>query len=96
MTIGVIDEVRKLGIGTKLLSRMYEHVQRYYTSVLAVYLHVIIYNSSALSFYDKNDFKRICVLKEWYEINGKQYDGILLYRPIENQLTQEQSQYKQY
>ena len=63
MTIGVIDEVRKLGIGTRLLSSITEHVERYHSSVEAIYLHVIIYNHSALKFYDKNGFKRVGILK---------------------------------
>ena len=63
MTIGVIDEVRKLGIGTRLLESITEHLERFHSNVEAIYLHVIIYNNTALKFYEKNGFKRAGVLK---------------------------------
>jgi ribosomal protein S18 acetylase RimI-like enzyme len=85
MTIGVIDEVRKLGIGSNLLQAMADCVILQERAIEALYLHVVIYNSQALAFYAKNDFKRIGQLKNWYEIQGKNYDAVLLYKPIRRQ-----------
>ena len=72
MTIGVIDEVRKLGIGTNLLHAMTESVVFFQErAVEALYLHVVSYNHQALAFYAKNEFNRIADLKDWYNIQGK-------------------------
>ena len=82
MTIGVIDEARKLGIGSRLLQAMADCMMLQEPAVEALYLHVVIYNLQALAFYDKNDFKRIGELRDWYEIHGRNYDAVLLYKPI--------------
>ena len=82
MTIGVVDEVRKLGIGTKLLQQIEGLMEAKFPGVEAMYLHVVSYNTAALKFYKRNDFIKVCVLEEFYEIHGKPYDGVILYKKL--------------
>jgi ribosomal protein S18 acetylase RimI-like enzyme len=50
-----------------------------------IYLHVAVYNDSALRFYGKNGFVKLKELKEWYSIFEKPYDAILLFKKIERE-----------
>lgn len=43
---------------------------------------MVSYNHQALAFYAKNSFNKIADLKDWYNIQGKDYDAVLLYKPI--------------
>jgi ribosomal protein S18 acetylase RimI-like enzyme len=54
MTIGVIDECRRLGLGTMLLEKTIEILQQNWTICEVIYLHVIDYNESAIRFYERN------------------------------------------
>lgn len=85
MTIGVLDECRKLGIGSFLLEntikKILEH-KEWQNQVQFIYLHVAIYNESAIKFYLKNGFCKHKTLKEWYQIFEKPYDAVLLFRKI--------------
>ncbi len=88
MTIGVIDECRKLGIGTYLLKATMNAVlinPSWEQSCKIIYLHVASYNRAAIRFYDRNGFQTASELKDWYDIFGKSYDAFLLYRVIERQ-----------
>ena len=82
MTIGVIDECRSLGLGTAMLEHTIEIVERTCKQCVAIWLHVIDYNESAIKFYLKNKFVRFRRLKDHYYIKKKDYDAIALYRPI--------------
>lgn len=83
ITIGVIKEVRKLGIGTNLLHVLTEPVVSFQERAIeALYLLVVSYNHQALALYAKNEFNRIEDLKDWYNIHGKKYCAVLLYKPI--------------
>lgn len=85
MTIGVIDECRKLGIGSYLLKATMNAVllhDHWKESCKIIYLHVAAYNQIALKFYDRNGFRKCKTLKEWYEIFEKPYDAILLYKQM--------------
>lgn len=87
MTIGVLDECRKLGIGSFLLQstlRALSSHPEWQTQVKFIYLHVADYNDSAIRFYDKNGFDKLKVLKEWYTIFEKPYDAILLFKKFES------------
>ena len=57
MTIGVIDECRSLGLGSKLLDATYEIIKERWPQCRILYLHVVDYNNVALKFYNKNGFK---------------------------------------
>lgn len=88
MTIGVIDECRKLGIGTYLLKATMNAVLKhphFKENCKVVYLHVVSYNSTAIKFYERNGFQTASDLKDWYKIFGKTYDALLMYRLIEPQ-----------
>lgn len=56
MTLGVVDECRRMGLATKLLELTISYIQ--YTQPLCklIYLHVITYNEAAIRFYERNDF----------------------------------------
>ena len=58
MTLGVIDECRKLGLGTLLIEETFQIVRTKYPMVQFLYLHVVDYNEAAIRFYkEKNGFK---------------------------------------
>ena len=82
MTIGVIDECRKLGLGTKMLEYTIEMVDKEYANCYAIYLHVIDYNKSAIRFYNKNGFSKLKILRDHYEIQQRLYNAVVFYRPI--------------
>jgi ribosomal protein S18 acetylase RimI-like enzyme len=56
MTIGVIDECRRLGLGSILVDKTIEMLQQNWTICEVIYLHVIDYNESAIRFYERNHF----------------------------------------
>ena len=85
MTIGVIDECRKLGIGTYLLKATMNAVllnTNFKETCKIIYLHVAAYNEIALRFYERNGFLKCKTLIEWYEIFDKPYDAIILYKAL--------------
>ena len=84
MTLGVIDECRKLGIGTMLLEETYRQVRYFYPECNLIYLHVVDYNKSAIKFYiNKNNFIEMGREENHYEIFNKEYDALILYREID-------------
>ena len=82
MTIGVIDECRRLGIGTKMLEHTINLVEREFDECILIYLHVISYNKSAIRFYLDNGFHKYELLKKHYCIDDVEYDAECLCRPI--------------
>eukprot|EP01017_Pseudomicrothorax_dubius_P046930 TRINITY_DN8346_c0_g1_i3.p1 TRINITY_DN8346_c0_g1~~TRINITY_DN8346_c0_g1_i3.p1 ORF type:complete len:251 (+),score=23.26 TRINITY_DN8346_c0_g1_i3:28-780(+) len=76
MTLGVVKEFRKKGIATLLLRRLQEEVSCK-PNVRYIYLHVISYNTSAQAFYEKNNFLRLKMKKNHYNIDEKRYDAII-------------------
>ena len=80
----MIDECRKLGLGTMLLHQKYKAVQKNYPQCEIVYLHVVDYNTSAIKFYtEKNYFIKSKTDHDYYEIFDKEYDAITLYIVLE-------------
>ena len=55
LTIGVINEARKLGIGKKLIMNMV-YLYRNQPNVIAISLDVIDYNTAAIRFYKRLGF----------------------------------------
>jgi len=51
MTIGVVDECRRLGLGTQLLNKAIQVLKKYWSACEILYLHVVDYNESAIRFY---------------------------------------------
>ena len=74
MTIGVLDEFRKLHIGSNLIKYIIDTAMSEYLCV-GVYLDVIVYNQSAINFYEKNGFKKVSNIKNYYDIKGVPYDS---------------------
>ena len=86
MTLGVIDEFRKHGIGTVLLYETYEHVIHNYSYCNIVYLHVVCYNHSGINFYTQKNGFVICKKEiNHYVIFDKEFDALLLYIVLDRQ-----------
>lgn len=75
MTFGVVDELRRLGIGSKLLKQCIETGREKIPNCKGVSLHVIEYNKSAIAFYKKQGYTQIGCNKEYYSIKGKRHAG---------------------
>lgn len=76
LTLGVIKPYRKLGIASSLLSKVLEYASSI-PVCRAVYLHVISYNLTAIQFYEKNSFRCLQKLQNFYYITGCHYDAYL-------------------
>jgi ribosomal protein S18 acetylase RimI-like enzyme len=76
MTIGVVDECRRMKLGTKLLNKAIEY---YFNrkNCLGLYLHVVHYNQTAINFYRRNNFIECSTLKNYYKIKEEVYDSIV-------------------
>ena len=73
MTIGVVDECRRMKLGSILLNKMTTlFLQR--KDCLCLYLHVVKYNNTAIRFYQNNNFKNVTTLKNYYKIRNDTYD----------------------
>ena len=81
MTIGVLDEFRKMNIGSNLLKYIYNKAVEI-DGCIGVYLHVIYYNEAATKFYQKNKFKKVNKIDNYYFFNGKYYDSYVFFRII--------------
>ena len=74
MTIGVLDEYRKLHIGSNLVKIIFEQALLD-NLCIGVYLDVVCYNKTAMIFYEKNGFKKVSKIKNYYDIKGNFYDS---------------------
>ncbi len=81
MNIGVLDEYRKMNIGSNILTQILNIALKDDICV-GIYLDVINYNKSAIKFYEKNNYKKVNEIKEYYEINGKKHDAHVYLRVI--------------
>ena len=70
MTIGVLDGCRQMSIGSNMLNNIFNIALRDDICV-GIYLDVIYYNKSAIKFYEKNNFKKVKEIKDYYDLNGK-------------------------
>lgn len=83
MTIGVIDECRKLGLGSLLINLTFEILRDKYPLVQFLYLHVVDYNEAAIRFYiNKNGFINFKREKDHYIILDEEHDAITLYKEV--------------
>ena len=73
MTIGVLDEYRKMKIGTNLLNKIID-VALTDNLCVGVYLDVVYYNHIAIKFYQNNNFKKVSTIRNYYNLNGGKYD----------------------
>lgn len=76
-TFGVIDEYRRLGIGTKLMEKYINEMKN--RNCVALYLHVIEHNNSAIKFYEKMKWSHAGVKKNYYYYDNSFYDGVIFY-----------------
>ena len=81
MTIGVLDGCRKMNIGSNILNNIFNIALKDDICV-GIYLDVVYYNKSAIKFYEKNHFKKVKEIKNYYNLNGKYYDANVYLRII--------------
>ena len=75
MTIGVLDEYRRMNIGTKLLNKII-NIALTDNLCVGVCLDVVYYNQIAINFYKKNNFKKVSTIKNYYtNLKGGSYDS---------------------
>eukprot|EP01016_Furgasonia_blochmanni_P032080 TRINITY_DN33113_c0_g1_i1.p1 TRINITY_DN33113_c0_g1~~TRINITY_DN33113_c0_g1_i1.p1 ORF type:complete len:205 (-),score=32.28 TRINITY_DN33113_c0_g1_i1:60-614(-) len=79
LTLGVVNEVRKLGIGSILIRKIVEEGRANYVGrkLRYVYLHVVDYNKTARSFYERNGFYLVGRKREHYTIFDNSYDALV-------------------
>lgn len=79
--IGVIDEYRRLGVGTRLLEMFIEEVRR--RDGVAIYLSTFAYNNSAIKFFENNQWHFYDNQNDFYRLNDKTYDAKIYYYIID-------------
>ena len=72
VSIGVIDECRKMHIGTNLINDIFNY-SIYFPLCVGVYLHVISDNTIGKKFYEKIGMNNSGYLPNFYDIDGKKY-----------------------
>ena len=92
MSLGVIDECRKMGIGTNMLRSIFNYAI-YSDICVGVYLNVISSNSSGKKFYEKNGFVMVNNLKDFYDIEGKKYESDVYIKIFTRKEKDSRSQY---
>ena len=80
LTLGLIEEYRRSGLGTRLLNQCTEYCLTSVRSCGAIYLHVIDYNTEAIKFYEKNQYHLCRVMHDYYHIEQARYDAYLYVR----------------
>ena len=78
MTIGIIDECRNTGLGSRLLNEVITFLKEKRKKCKAIYLHVIEYNTVAIRFYLKNEFMECNNIRNYYFINQTYFHGKVL------------------
>ena len=79
MTIGVIDEYRKMNIGSNIVNEII-NIGLTDNLCVGVYLDVVNYNQSAIKFYKKNNFEKVSTIKNYYNLDGTKYDSNVFLR----------------
>ncbi|KAL0992557.1 hypothetical protein UPYG_G00094910 [Umbra pygmaea] len=76
LSLGVVKEFRKHGIGSLLLDSLKEHISTTAQDhCKAIYLHVLTTNTTAITFYHNRDFRQHHYLPYYYSIRGVLKDG---------------------
>ncbi|KAK9393024.1 N-alpha-acetyltransferase 60 [Crotalus adamanteus] len=76
LSLGVVKEFRKHGIGSLLLESLKDHISTTAQDhCKAIYLHVLTTNNTAIHFYENRDFKQHHYLPYYYSIRGVLKDG---------------------
>ena len=79
MTIGVLDEFRKMKIGSHIVDKII-NIGLNDKLCVGVFLDVIYYNNSAIRFYKKNEFKKVMTNRNYYNLKGNKYDAYVFLR----------------
>ena len=79
MTIGVLDEFRKMKIGSKMMEKII-NIGLSDKLCVGIFLDVIYYNNSAIKFYKKNEFKKVMTNRNYYNLKGNKYDAYVFLR----------------
>ncbi|TDH03398.1 hypothetical protein EPR50_G00162600 [Perca flavescens] len=76
LSLGVVKDFRKHGIGSLLLDSLKEHISTTAQDhCKAIYLHVLTTNNTAIHFYENRDFSQHHYLPYYYSIRGVLKDG---------------------
>jgi ribosomal protein S18 acetylase RimI-like enzyme len=78
-SLGILDECRRLKLGSILLDKIIND-HRNDIDCLGIFLHVVIYNSIAINFYSKFNFKETNYLYNYYKIDDNSYDSLVMTR----------------
>ena len=65
-----------------MLDYTIDFLEKKYNNCVAIWLHVVSYNESAIRFYLKNHFVKFRKMKKFYYIDEREYDCLQLYRGI--------------
>ncbi len=79
MNIGVLDEFRKMKIGSKMMEKII-NIGLSDKLCVGIFLDVIYYNNSAIKFYKKNEFKKVMTNRNYYNLKGNKYDAYVFLR----------------
>lgn len=74
-TLGVIEDLRGLGIGRELMTRCRDFCVSSPSHPLYISLHVAAYNTEAIAFYERVGYTQAEHLRNHYHINGRNYDA---------------------
>ena len=72
LSLGVIDECRKMNIGTNMIKAILNYTI-YCDTCIGIYLNVISSNSAAKKLYEKNGLVSVNYIKDYYPIEDKVY-----------------------
>ena len=79
--LGVIDEYRRLGVGTRLMEMFIEEVKK--KEGVCIYLSTLSYNISAIKFFENNQWYFYENKDQYYKINDKAINAIIYYYIID-------------
>ena len=60
----------------------YDNIALKIDRCIAIYLHVISYNETAIKFYKKNKYKNVAKIDNYYNFDDKNYDAFVFMRII--------------
>eukprot|EP01022_Parablepharisma_sp_SALTPOND_P027970 TRINITY_DN6880_c0_g1_i1.p1 TRINITY_DN6880_c0_g1~~TRINITY_DN6880_c0_g1_i1.p1 ORF type:complete len:273 (+),score=13.87 TRINITY_DN6880_c0_g1_i1:64-819(+) len=81
-TIGVIDEARRLGIATELMQQVVKIAKREKINMFGFTLQVVEFNKPAINCYEKNGFKFLFTVPQYYRIRRVDYNARYYIKPI--------------
>ena len=82
LTLGVIDELRRRGVASKLLEETEAVIKKKDPDCSVVFLHVIEYNHAAMWMYEKRGFRWFKTEPSFYKLGEQWYAGELYFKPL--------------